>query len=849
MPVKVKLGSAGKKAGAKHRILRGLAAAVLICVVVCAVIFGYVYLKYQKIVDDRLASGPIFASVSQVFAAPREVRVGQRLSVATIAQDLRSAGYNANPKLGTFTLSGDRITIKPGPESYYSSGGAVITAAQGGNDPGGWSITEITGENGAALAAYDLEPQLITALSEDKNRTKRRLVTYKEIPTQLVQAITAIEDRRFFEHHGVNYVRTIECGVHDLLSGRKACGGSTLTQQLAKNFFLKPDKTLSRKIAELMITMQLEARFSKQQIFEMYANEMNLVHRGSYEIDGVAEASQTLFGKNLRQLDLAQDATLAALFQNPSYRNPYRHPERTMERRNLVLQSMVETGAITEAQASRAKAEPLGIVMTNVDAGEAPYFVDLVHEQVAQRLGDQQAEHDSLRIYTSLDPELQMAASEAVQVGIKNVDELVRKRHRKNDTNITYPQVALVALNPHTGQILALVGGRNYGVSQLNHAVAERPTGSIFKPFVYATAFNSSLNGTDFDSNGVFTAISALNDDPQNFEFDGKAYTPGNFERGEYPGMVTAVQALAHSLNIATISLAQQVGYENVAALARAAGITSVRATPSMAIGTYSATPIDMAGAYTVFANGGVHEQPWLLASVRNANGDIVADFAPTGKQVMDPRTAYLTQSLMENAMTFGTASAARAHGFRAPAAGKTGTSHDVWFAGYSSNLLCIIWVGNDDYTDISRGLTRPLQGADAAAPIWAEFMNRAIKLPQYSDMKPFTAPEGVHQVRIDKNTWLPADDTCPQDYYIAFLDGTVPNSTCSHMGAGAGALLPGLVPGSMSVPSAPGTPTQPGQPAQPADQAPKKKNFFQRLFGGGDKQNPPPAPTQQPQQ
>ena len=847
MPVKVKLASNRATDTRKHRIFRIFAVAVLICVALGAIVYGYMYLKYQRIVDDRLAAGPIFANVAQIYAAPSEVRVGQHLTVTMIAQDLRRAGYNANPQLGTFRVNGDSITIKPGPQSYYSTGGATITADPSAGDSSEGSVVSIKAENGAALAAYQLEPQLITALSEDKNRTKRRLVTYKEIPTPLVQAITAIEDRRFFEHHGVNYVRTIECGVHDIISGRKACGGSTLTQQLAKNFFLKPDKTISRKIAELMITMQLEARFSKQQIFEMYANEMNLVHRGSYEIDGVAEASQTLFGKQLHQLDLAQCATLAALFQNPSYRNPYRHPERTMERRNLVLDSMVETGAITRTEAERAKAEPLGIVQTNIDAGEAPYFVDLVHDQLAQRLGDQGLEHDSLRIYTSLDPELQRAASDAVEAGMKNVDELVRKRHKKGDTDITYPQVALVALNPHTGQILALVGGRNYGISQLNHAVAQRPTGSIFKPFVYAAAYNTSLNGTDLAGNGVFTALTPLDDDARTFMYDGKAYSPGNFERGEYPGMVTAVQAIAHSLNIATIGLAEMVGYENVAALARAAGITSARGTPSVAIGTYSATPIDMAGAYTVFANGGVREQPWMIASARNANGDIIADFPTTGKQVMDPRVAYLTQSLMENVMTFGTGAAARAHGFTAPAAGKTGTSHDVWFAGYSSNLLCIIWVGNDDYTDISRGLTRPVQGADAAAPIWAEFMNRAIKLPQYSDMKPFSAPDGVHLARIDKNTWLPADDSCPQDYYIGFLDGTVPSSTCSHMGDSGNMLLPGLLPNGEPNPANPAAPAVQGQqPSEPAQ--PKKKNFFQRLFGGGNKQNqpPPPEPPQQ---
>ena len=853
MAVKVKLANRltpfAKPFGGRHRFLRGVLILLLGCLVVFACGFGYMYFKYQKIVDDRLAAGPIFANVEQVYAAPREVRVGQHLTVSFIAQDLRRAGYNTNPQFGTFTVNGDSITIKPGPESYHSTDGATITTGHSadadltaGAAPGlGFTVTSIDADNGAPLAAYQLEPQLITALSEDKNRTKRRLVTYKEIPPELVQAVVAIEDRRFFEHHGVNYVRMTECVVHDVLAGRRDCGGSTLTQQLAKNFFLTPSKTISRKVAELMITYQLEARFSKPEIFAMYANEMNLVHRGSYEIDGVAEASQTLFGKDLRQLDLAQMATIAALFQNPSYRNPYRHPERTMERRNLVLDSMVETSAITAAAAEKAKAEPLGITQSNinVDAGEAPYFVDLVHDQLAQRLGDQELGHDSLRIYTSLDPELQQAASEAVEVGMKNVDDMVRKLHKRGDTSFSYPQVALVALNPHTGQILALVGGRNYGISQLNHAMAERPTGSIFKPFVYAAAYNTSLNGTELGDSGVFTALTKLNDDPQDFGTSGQSYTPGNFDKGEYPGMVPAVVAIAHSLNIATISLAQMVGFENVAALARSAGVVNARGTPSVAIGTYNATPIEMAGAYTVFANNGVHLKPWMLASVRNPSGDIVADFAPEAKQILDPRSAYLTQSLMENAMTFGTASAARTHGFTAPGAGKTGTSHDAWFAGYSSNLLCIIWVGNDDYTDVK------IEGAHAAAPIWAEFMNRAIKLPQYSDMHGFSAPEGVQVIPVDKNSWLPADSSCPEDYSVAFLNGTVPGNTCSHMGTSPQSLFRGLFSGGAAPPGV--TPAGPANPpANSANEpAPPKKNLLQKIFGGGDKQ-PAPAPPPQ---
>jgi len=869
MPVKLKYGSNTRTIAGSFRLLysrffRIALLGFLGVLVVGSIVFGYFYYHYQRVVDDRLAYGPLFASVSQIYAASPQVRAGQKLSANSIAAELRQAGYNANPQLGTFQLNGDSIFIKPGPESFHNTDGATITTSDG-------VVESITAENGVALSAYELEPQLITALSEDKNRTKRRLVTYQEIPPQMVQAVVAIEDRDFFNHGGINYLRIVKCVFADVITHHKTCGGSTLTQQLAKNLFLSPEKRIKRKLIEILITFQLEARFNKQQIFEMYANEMNLGHRGSYEINGFGEAAQVFFGKNLSQLDLAQCATLAGLLQNPSYRNPYRHPERAMERRNLVLDSMVETNAITPAQASAAKAEPLRLAPPNIDASEAPYFVDLVHDQLVQRIGDQDLSHQSLRIYTSLDPELQRAASEAVEIGMRNVDDIVRKQHKtpkgEQPGPITYPQVSLVAINPHTGQVLALVGGRNYGVSQLNHAVSKRPTGSIFKPFVYAAAYNTSLNGMSLGDGGVFTALTKLEDEPTTFTYDNgrQTYTPNNFE-GDFRGEVIAAYALAHSLNNATIQLGQMVGFDNVAALGRAAGVTSARGTPSVSIGAYDATPIEMAGAYTVFANNGVHLNPWMLASVRNTNGDIVSDFSPEAKQVMDPRAAYLTQSLLEGVMNYGTAAAVRAHGFYAPAAGKTGTSHDAWFAGYTSNLICIVWVGNDDYSDVK------IEGAHAAAPIWAEFMKRAIQLPQYSDVKPFSAPEGITTAHIDKTTDLLVDSTCPNNsFYVAFLDGTAPVNTCSQMsenpqnfiqkifGIGGNkpatpdttkpASTPAPVTGAPIVRATPNTPPDGNAPdttQQPAP--PKKKNFLQKIFGGGkDKQaQPQPAPPPQ---
>lgn len=827
MPVKVKLGTPTQHS-VLWKVVRILLVIVAFVAITGAVIFGYYYHKYSGLLDQRLKAGPLFASVAQIYAAPQEVRPGQRLTAENIASSLRRATYNSNPQMGTFRLQGDTIQVRPGPQSYLAADGATIQTREG-------QVKSITAEDGAPLAAYKLEPQLITALSEGSARTKRRMVTYSEIPPRMVQAVLAIEDRRFFEHSGVNYVRLTKCFVADVVSHQKECGGSTLTMQLARGFFLNPKKTFSRKIAEIMITFQLEARFTKQQIFEMYANEINLGQRGSFAIDGIGEAAQAYFGKDLRQLDVAECATIAGIINSPNRLNPYRHPTRAMERRNLVLDAMAETGAITSTEAERSKAEPLQLAPPNVDGSEAPYFVDLVHDQLVQRLGDTDATRSaSLRIYTSLDPELQTAATDAVEQGMKRVDEQVRKQRRKNDTSpINYPQVALIALNPHTGQILALVGGRNYAQSQLDHAVAKRPTGSIFKPFVYATAEEQAVNGQTLDG-APFTAVTILHDVPTTFTYDNgrQTYNPGNYKH-EFHGDVTAIYALAHSLNNATISLGQMVGFDNIAALARASGITGARGTPSVSLGAYDATPLDMAGAYTVFANSGVHLTPWLLASVRNPTGDVVADFAPEAKQVMDPRASFLTQSLLEGVMNFGYGVEVRKLGFTAPAAGKTGTSHDAWFAGYSSNLICVVWVGNDDYSDVK------LSGALAAAPIWAEFMNRAIKLPQYSDMKSFQPPpEGIQMVRIDRATNLPVDDTCPSDSFsAAFLVGTLPQGTCSHMGIDSQTLGNQIFNPDGSNPD-----------GVNSDGTPKHRNFFQKMFGLGkgkqqDQQDQQPPP------
>ncbi len=847
--------------------------------VMFAGIFGFYYFKYKKIVDARL-SKPLFTDTAKIYAAPFEVRPGQKIDAAFVAHQLQEAGYTPEgqdpaSQMGTYSLGAGAVTVHPGPDSYHAPDSATINFAGG-------VVSQITGQNGEQLGAYQLEPLLITGLS-DAHRVKRRLVTYDDLPQYLVPAVTAIEDRRFFEHGGLSYTGILRSFVNDYLRpGHKMLeGASTIDMQVAKMFFLTPARTWRRKFLQVIVTMDLENKLDKKQIFQLYANEVPLGQRGSFSINGFGEAAQAFFGKNVSQLNLDECALLAGLIQSPSWLNPMRHPQRAMARRNEVLDAMVETGAITKDQAEAAKAQPIHLIPSSVDAGEAPYFVDLVRDQLSQRLGNDAYNEQGLHIYTSLDPQLQEAATEAVAEGMKNVDDIVRRQHeravRYEERHhlpikpLVLPQVALVALDPHTGQVVALVGGKDYGDSQLNHAIAHRPTGSTFKPIVFASAFNTSLAGTPLTNfNGtsaVFSPTTILNDEPTTFTTaDGQTYSPHDFEN-KYFGQVTARFALMESLNNATIQLAQMVGLNNIIALAHQAGLTDFRPTLSAAIGTYEATPLQLAGAYTMFDNNGIWEQPWMLASVRTANGNVIADYSNESKPLLDPRVAFLTTALMEAVINHGTGAGARSeYGFTAPAAGKTGTENDSWFAGFTSNLLCVVWVGNDDYSVLH------MEGATAALPIWSTFMKKAVTLPQYSDVKDFTPPQGVVEETLDKATNLVADPSCPDDYTAWFLDGTQPTDTCDHVngnqrnifqrifGIGqkpaqpapsAGPPARAQTPQAVTVPTPQAAPQaqQPEQQPQ-EDHKKKKRGFWSRLFGSNNnkQQQEPQNDNNQPQ-
>jgi penicillin-binding protein 1B len=842
--IKIKIPKANGGKGGRWRdpVVRAGLGVFLILAVGCTGAFSYFYIKYDRIIEKRFRT-PVFSNSAKIYALPQTVRTGENINAKEIATELRRGGYSegasgggsgkdGESRLGTFRITGTGIEISPGPESYHSPEPALITIQDG-------QVEQIISK-GSELSAYELEPELVTALFDAEQRSKRELVKYNDIPPVMVQAVLAIEDRRFFEHSGVNFVRTVEAVWGDVVHQRREQGGSTLTQQLARGFFLTPEKTVKRKLTEMLIAEELEQKFTKQQIFEFYANWVDLGQRGSFAISGFAEASHAYFNKDLKDISLPEAALLAGLIQRPSYLSPYRHPERALERRNLVLESMVETHAITREQADKAKAAALKLAAPNVEASDAPYFVDMVREALISRFNEHDLNDESYHIYTTLDPDLQKAAAQAVEMGIKLVDDQVTKLRTKRTrvgkkVDITVApgpqaQVAMVAIDPHTGAVLALVGGRNYAMSQLNHALAKRPTGSIFKPFVYAAAMNTGVDG----SATVITPASTVVDEPSSFAYGDQIYEPRNYKE-EYHGEVSLRYALAMSLNNATVKVAEEVGYDKVADLARSAGIASVKATPAMALGSYDATPLDMAGAYTSFANNGFRISPILVNSLRNSKGDVIANFSTDRKPVLDPRVAYVMTSMMEGVVNNGLGyNAVRGRGFMLPAAAKTGTSHDGWFAGYTSNLLCVVWVGFDDYSELR------LTGAQTAAPIWTESA-----LSRYSDMRPFAQPTGVVDVQLDKATNRLATPKCPDDYVSAFVAGTEPRDTCDLQSGMSGFFSRMLGSDKPITPA--GQPATAQDTQDPKNQDPnKKKGFFGKIAGvfKNDKPStPPPAP------
>jgi penicillin-binding protein 1B len=749
----------------------------VLIVVVCALllisggVFLHYYIRFSRLVDKRL-SGQIFHRSSLVLTAPRPIAPGEDISAQRVEDWLRRAFYSAGTTrqngVGTFQLAGNRLLIYPGQESFFASGqdreGPAAVTFNGGQIT---SIDELN--DGTPLNEYLLEPAVITTLF-DRTRSKRLIITYQDCPKVLVHAVLAAEDRTFFSNPGVNVLRLVEAALADIRADRRLQGGSTLTMQLARNFFLTPRRTFRRKFEEIFLAMLIEHRVSKQDIFGMYANEIYMGQRGSFAIYGFGEAADSYFNKDVKDLNLPEAALLAGMIRGPNLYSPYRYPARARARRNQVIHLMLQNHFITPVQAAQASVAPLGVIQKNVGASQAPYFVDMVKDELLAHLSEEDLASQSYRIYTTLDPELQAAAVDGVRTGAEELDHQVRLSLRKGapPPKPHEPQVALVVLDPHTGEIRALVGGRNYAVSQLNHALAMRQPGSSFKPFVYAAALSSAVDG----SRPLITPATILPDQPMAFQFGNVIYTPHDY-KDEYYGQVTVREALALSLNVATVNLAQMIGYDNIRKLALQVGFgNGIEATPAIALGAYDATPLQVAGAYTTFANGGVYEAPRAILAVKDASGHIVWQDPVVSRTVLDPRVDYLMVNLMETVIDHGTGAGVRARGFTAPAAGKTGTSHDGWFAGFTSNLLAVAWVGYDNDQDLN------LTGASSALPIWTDFMKDASVLPAYKNMQPFVQPLGVISAPIGEQAALAtANNPLPASEDV-FIDGTQPVST-----------------------------------------------------------------------
>ena len=738
--------------------------------------FTYYYVKYARLIEDKLAAGP-FATTSFLYAAPRPVMIGDDGQIAEMAAYLRRCGYTESntSRAGWYHLRPDAIEINPGPDSYDSEG-ATIKTEKG-------KITQIISlRDHAERTQYYLEPELMTNLFA-AGRVKRRVVHYDEIPLVMKNALLSAEDKHFFQHYGFDPVGIVRAAYVDVKQRRAGQGASTITQQLAKTLWLSPDRTLQRKIQEVLITLYLENKLSKEKIFEYYCNSVYLGNVGSFSINGFGEGSQAYFGHDLRMITLPEAATLAGVINSPSHRNPFFYPEKAKERRNVVLKAMRENGQISQRDYEDAAASPMGVKRESAESTDAPYFVDLVNQTLQNRFQDRDFQTDSYRVYTTLDMNLQRDAVAAVREGLKETDDQWKRRNKKYGTNEDNPlaQVALICLDAETGELKALVGGRNYGVSQLDHALSKRQPGSSFKPFVYAAAINQALEG----GKTVLTPASTVVDERTTFYFeDQPPYEPHNHGDKYQDGPVTLRYALAHSLNVPAVKVAEMIGYDQVAKMAKTAGLNpGIKATPSIALGAYEVTPIEIAGAYTVFTNSGDRVKPTFIKTIRDQHGASIFQETEERKKALDPRVAYIIENMLEEVLRSGTGAGVHAMGFNLPMdhtmAGKTGTSFDAWFAGFTSKLICVVWVGFDDNRDFK------LEGARSALPIWAEFMKRAHAHREYRNVHEFSAPDGIVTADIDADTGLLATANCPKKRSEVFLAGTQPIETCALHGGG----------------------------------------------------------------
>ena len=765
----------------KRHIAIGLVALAVITVGT----LSYLYVSYSRIIDARL-HGERVRAVPRVYARPLTLQAGQNLSQSELVARLNDVGYAQRARVertGEFAIDRYQVVIlsrggdQAGKPVTVSFPEPVLPKKKSAKPPPPppQRITRLQAGK-ATLERVTLDAPLLTALMTG-SREKRRRVALEAIPPRMQEAVLAIEDRRFYYHPGVDPIRMVGAVLTNVFGDRPyLVGGSTITQQLARNFFLTEQlaieaqtrqRSYRRKILEQFMAIILEIKASKDEIFELYLNDVYLGHRGSFALHGVAEAAKIYFSKDVRNLTLSEAALIAGIIQSPYNHSPFNNVDRARDRRNIVLRAMVDAGYITGDAAGRAQKEPIAVVARAVD-NEAPYFVDYIGDVLDTTFPGVTSKPGVLDIYTTLDLNLQRHAQDAVREGIATVDKILARRKRGTRR---VPQAALVAIDPRTGDILAFIGGRSYNQSQFNRALsARRQIGSTFKPFVYLAAFEKAAE----DGAGDITPATLVYDEPTTWNFDNQEWSPRNYD-GEYDGAITLRRALAMSRNIATVKVAEQTGYDRVVSLWKRAQIgetDQVVPYPSVALGIIELTPLEVAEAYTVFTGQGRLRK--LRSVLTITSGEETARTKPeSGAVVARPAAAFLVTHMMRSVLNEGTGASARSNGFTLDAAGKSGTTNDLrdaWFVGFTPELLTVVWVGLDDNQPLG------LSGSQAALPIWTSFMKNALAGRGGSALD---APEGVTFVEIDRDTGKIATPTCPRVTNEAFLAGTEPLGIC----------------------------------------------------------------------
>jgi penicillin-binding protein 1B len=626
--------------------------------------------------------------------------------------------------------------------------------------------------SGGSLDGIELEPEVLSGLSDTVGQL-RRPVRLEAVPRHVVAAVLAAEDHRFFEHAGVDAKAVVRAVWVNFRRGEVSQGGSTLTQQLVKNLVFTPKRTWDRKLREAAVAFMLERRYTKGEILAAYLNAIYLGQHAQVGVYGIGAAARSYFGKEVGDLTLGEAALLAGMIRAPNSYSPIQNPDRARERRDAVLQRMRDVGVVDEAARTAAAREPIRTRTVAPPRLLAPYFLDSVRVQI-ERPQDEGAPAGGLRIYTTLDPVLQRAAETAVTRGLDRLEGRYRALRRREGAPRL--QAALVAIDPVSGELRAMVGGRDYAASQFNRAThARRQPGSAFKPFVFLAALRWGSSG----ATPRLTAASFVQDEPLSVQNGRDTWSPRNYE-DRFEGTVTVRRALEQSLNTATVRIALQAGLPSVVETARQVGFTSALSpVPALSLGSFEVTPLELASAYATLANGGTRITPTSIRAVADRDGAVLEDGASARATVLRPDEAFLVTYLLRGVVERGTGAAARSLGVEGAVAGKTGTTNDgrdAWFVGYTPRLVVLVWVGFDE-RDVLR-----LSGAQAALPIWADFMRTATAaLPGGA----FTVPASVVFRDIDPTNGKLATRYCPVVVREAFLLATEPRETCPDHGAG----------------------------------------------------------------